>query len=66
MAIAGLGYLVDGCATVLLPNPTISIGQFTFVGEVALLFWLLISGRWHDFRGQDAPVPARDLESADR
>ena len=50
----------------LLPSPTISVGQFTFVGEVALLFWLLISGRRHDFRGQDAPLPARDLKSAER
>ena len=66
MAIAGLGYLVDGCATVLLPNPAVSIGQFTFVGEVALIFWLVISGRRDDFRGQDDDATRRDLESVRR
>jgi hypothetical protein len=42
------------------------LGQFTFVGEVAVVFWLLISGRRHDFGDQGGPVPHRDLVPAQR
>ena len=45
LVIAGAGYLVDGFGAVLVQDYAISIGAFTFVGEVALIFWLLISGR---------------------
>lgn len=44
LLIAGAGYLVDAFAAVLLPTPTVSLAQFVFVGEVALMFWLLIAG----------------------
>ena len=44
LVIAGAGYLVDGFGAVLVQDYPISIGAFTFVGEVALIFWLLISG----------------------
>jgi Domain of unknown function (DUF4386) len=54
LVIAGLGYLADGFGTVMVQNYTIGIGQFTFVGEVALIFWLLISGSRNDFRRDDA------------
>ena len=54
LLIAGLGYLADGFGTVLIPEYSISIEQFTFVGEVALIFWLLISGSRNDFRRPDA------------
>jgi hypothetical protein len=50
LVVAGLGYLADGFVLVLVPGPSISIGQFTFVGEVALIFWLLIKGSRKDFR----------------
>lgn len=50
LLIAGLGYLVDGFGAVLMQDYAISIGAFTFVGEVALIFWLLISGSRSDFR----------------
>ncbi|GAA3636682.1 DUF4386 domain-containing protein [Microlunatus ginsengisoli] len=53
LVIAGLGYLADGFGTVLVPDYAISIGAFTFVGEVALIFWLLISGSRNDFRHGD-------------
>ena len=43
LVIAGAGYLIDGFGAVLVQDYPISIGQFTFVGEVALIFWLLIS-----------------------
>jgi hypothetical protein len=49
LVIAGLGYLVDGFATVLVPNYSINIAQFTFVGEAALMFWLLIKGTRKEF-----------------
>jgi hypothetical protein len=49
LVVAGLGYLADGFVVVLVPDPSISVGAFTFVGEVALIFWLLIIGRRKDF-----------------
>jgi hypothetical protein len=45
LVIAGLGYVVDGFVAVLRAGPSASIAQFTFVGEVALIGWLLIAGR---------------------
>jgi hypothetical protein len=49
LVVAGIGYLVDGFGTVLVPNYSINIAQFTFVGEAALMFWLLIKGTRKDF-----------------
>lgn len=43
--IAGLGYMADGIGKVLTSNYNITISAFTFIGEVALIFWLLIKGR---------------------
>lgn len=45
LVVAGLGYLADGFGTVLIPDFSPTFAVFTFVGEVALIFWLLISGR---------------------
>jgi hypothetical protein len=45
LAIAGLGYLVDGFGTVLVPNYSFNVSQVTFIGEAVLIFWLLIKGR---------------------
>jgi hypothetical protein len=42
--IAGLGYMADGIGKVLTTNYTITISAFTFIGEVVLIFWLLIKG----------------------
>ena len=66
LVVAGLGYVVDGFAAVLVARPVVSIGSFTFVGEVVLIFWLLIVGRRGSFGRGDAdqgPVlePAADL-----
>jgi hypothetical protein len=61
LAVAGLGYVADGFVAVLVAGPSISIGQFTFVGEVALIFWLLIKGSRKNFRQDDAPK-GRHLE----
>jgi hypothetical protein len=49
LVIAGLGYLADGFGAVLIPGYALDIGRFTFVGEAALMFWLLISGSRNDF-----------------
>ena len=54
LVIAGLGYIADGFVAVLMPGPSISIGQFTFVGEVALIFWLLIRGSRKNFSRDEA------------
>ena len=43
--LASLGYLIDGFGKLLSSNYNISISVFTFIGEVILIFWLLIKGR---------------------
>ena len=54
LVVAGLGYIADGFGAVLVPGYALDIGRFTFVGEVALIFWLLIKGRRKDFRPEEA------------
>lgn len=41
VGIAGAGYFVDGVGTILQPAYVPSISTFTFIGEVALIGWLL-------------------------
>ncbi len=54
---AGLGYLADSLGTVLSANDPAGIAQFTFIGEVALIFWLLIKGsRLTAMRTTTAPI----------
>jgi len=43
--LASLGYLIDGMGKLLSSNYNINISAFTFIGEVILIFWLLIKGR---------------------
>ena len=50
LVVAGIGYAVDAFGAVLVPGYALDIGRFTFVGEAALLFWLLIKGSRKDFR----------------
>ena len=45
LIISGLGYIVDGFGTLLSPDYSLDLAMFTFIGEVALIFWLLIRGR---------------------
>ena len=45
LAIAGLGYLADAVGMAVVPGFTAVFAQFMFVGEVAIIFWLLIRGR---------------------
>jgi hypothetical protein len=44
LAVAGLGYLVDFTLFFLFPDVAVSVSNFTFVGEVVLILWLLIKG----------------------
>jgi hypothetical protein len=41
LLIAGFGYLFDAITGLLFPNFGFAIGQFTFIGEVLLGFWLV-------------------------
>jgi uncharacterized protein DUF4386 len=50
---AGLGYLVDGVGKVLVPNYSLTIAMYTFVGEPLLMFWLL----WKALRGFRSAAP---------
>ena len=44
LAIAGLGYLIDSFGILLFPAYNIGIGEYTFFGELILIFWLLWKG----------------------
>ncbi len=43
--LAALGYLIDGFGNLLSIDYNITISMYTFIGEVILIFWLLIIGR---------------------
>lgn len=45
LVIAGLGYLIDSFGPVLSAGYSVELAMFTFVGEVVLIFCLLIKGR---------------------
>ena len=49
LVLASVGYIVDGIGKTLSPSYSLNIAQFTFVGEVLLIFWLL----WRGFKGFD-------------
>ncbi len=44
LIIAFVGYAVDGFGVLLLENYGLTLAMFTFLGEVMLVFWLLIWG----------------------
>jgi hypothetical protein len=44
VAVAGAGYLADGLLAVLVADPPVGFAQFAFVGEIAFLGWLLVTG----------------------
>ena len=44
MIVVGLGYIVESVALFLLPDLNLDISQFTFIGELLMLLWLLIKG----------------------
>lgn len=45
LIIASLGYIIDGFGRLASSNYNISISIYTFIGEIVLIFWLLIRGR---------------------
>jgi len=42
LVIAGLGYMFDSITGFLFPNFGVTVGQFTFFGELLLALWLVI------------------------
>ena len=55
LVLAAVGYIVDGFGKTLSLDYNLNIAQFTFVGEVLLIFWLL----WRGFKGFDQALEAR-------
>jgi hypothetical protein len=45
LVISGIGYMVDSFGSLLISNYSANIANVTFIGEVILIFWLLIRGR---------------------
>jgi hypothetical protein len=45
LMIASLGYIIDGIGKTISPDYSVNLIMFTFIGEVVLIFWLLIKGR---------------------
>jgi len=45
LIIASMGYLIDGLGKLLSSQYNMNISMFTFIGEVVLIFWLLIIGQ---------------------
>ena len=44
LVVAGAGYFADGVIALLIPDSTLQLAMFTFIGEVLFIFWLLIRG----------------------
>lgn len=44
LLVAGVGYVVDFTLFFLVPDITVKVSEYTFVGEVLLLLWLLVTG----------------------
>lgn len=44
LVVAGFGYLADSFVYFINPEFTIVFSEFTFIGEAAMTFWLLIKG----------------------
>ena len=55
LVLASVGYIIDGFGKTLSPDYNLNIAQFTFIGEVLLIFWLL----WRGFKGFDEALEAR-------
>lgn len=45
--IAGAGYFIDSFGKMLIPDYSLTIGLYTFFGEILLIFWLF----WIGFKG---------------
>jgi hypothetical protein len=58
LILSGAGYLVDGIGVIAASGYGLRLSLYTFVGEVALLAWLLVRAR--RLPGARADGPARD------
>lgn len=58
LLIAGTGYIVDFTFFFLFPDIKVTVSEFTFVGEVLLILWLLIKGVDVEQWQQRVPAPA--------
>ncbi|MDZ7718844.1 MAG: DUF4386 domain-containing protein [Balneolaceae bacterium] len=47
VVIAGAGYFIDSFGKMLSPDYSLTIGLYTFAGEILLIFWLI----WIGFKG---------------
>lgn len=52
LLIAAMGYLIDGFGRILSPGYGAGVSVYTFIGEVVLIFWLLIAGGRSKARNQ--------------
>jgi hypothetical protein len=59
--VAGLGYLADAFATILVTDFPFSFALFVFGGEVALIFWLLIRGHRVRVPSIPSPIPGKEM-----
>jgi Domain of unknown function (DUF4386) len=66
VAVAAAGYVLDGALPILMPGWSGGIAQFTFVGELLLIAWLIVGGIRSGRRAHDrAPsVPAGSADAA--
>jgi hypothetical protein len=44
VVVAGVGYLADATAALLVPGTVLGVATFTFVGELVLIVWLFMRG----------------------
>ncbi len=51
VVITGIGYLIDSVGALASDTYSADITTFTFIGELVLMFWLLIKGRGADAQG---------------
>ena len=56
LVLAAVGYIVDGIGKTFSPDYNLNIAQFTFVGEVLLIFWLL----WKGYKGFDKELASKE------
>jgi hypothetical protein len=59
IAVAGAGYLIDGVGTILVADYLPTVSTFTFIGEVALIGWLL----WNAARRTRTPSLAESVSA---
>lgn len=59
--VAGVGYFFDACLVLLVPDATLRLGEFVFIGEVVLFIWLL---GWGGRAQNERVLMSMDTEAA--